>query len=40
MKDAHAREISSALRAVAGAIKGLAFAVFWGAMYASCMLHR
>lgn len=43
MEDRHSAEIASALKAVAGAISGLGFAIFMGAVYIGCMMasmHR
>ena len=38
MEDRHAAQISAALKSVASAIGGLAFAVFMGAMYIQCAI--
>ncbi len=38
MEDRHAREISSGLKAVAGAISGLGFSIIFGLIYVGCML--
>lgn len=38
MEDRHAQQISAALKSIASAIGGLAFAVFMGSMYVYCGL--
>ena len=38
MEDRHAQQISAALKSIASAIGGLAFAIFMGSMYVYCGL--
>lgn len=38
MEDRHSKEISSAIRSLAGAVSGLGFSIICGLVYVGCML--